>query len=392
MPLLAHNRLEITFIFFVFQASSLVKECMEYLDHIKNKNSPTCACLSTLKAFEERFKDFSPQHFQDKSSALLERHPDGIWMWNAVWAQCRDIRQRLMEILHASYRNQKPLGTPQKESAASRQDEAHLKGPTQRVISTSLGENESDPQTNPVGSHMKTQNSHDNETVMHFQPVRRDRSSVGPNCDLIMTGNTDKESAQIELPGQTFQLKEEGRSQHFHQSDSNVSTLHHGPMKKLRKYPRIYSHSDSDLRKSGQVNKDDCFPPYKALVRSHSEGSGLRSTSYHVSMSKTNAAIKDKVHVHKQTSAASCTESFLVIVSDRGSWDEQSSRLSHHDSFCSSASGLSQSDINEKFSSDTKSDDSTLISPATRSDNSVQTQDASICRPVRMLDNSSTVL
>ncbi|XP_067230307.1 quattro isoform X6 [Chanodichthys erythropterus] len=377
---------------FCEEASSLVKECMEYLDHIKNKNSPTCACLSTLKSFEERFKDFSPQHFQDKSSALLERHPDGIWMWNAVWAQCRDIRQRLTEILHASYRNQKPLGTPQKESAASRQEEAHLKGPTQRVISTSLGENESDPQTNPVGSHMKTRNSHDNETVMHFQPLRRDTSSVVPHCDLIMTGNTDKESAPIELPGQSVQLKEEGRSQHFHQSDSNVSTLHYGPMKKLRKYPRIYSHSDSDLRKSGQVNKHDCFPRYKALVRSHSEGSGLRSTSYNVSMSKTNAAIKGKVHVHKQTSATSCPESFLVIDSDRGSWDEQSSRLSHHDSFCSSTSGLSQSDINEKFSSDTKSDDSTLISPATHSDNSVQTQDASICRPVYVLDNNSTVL
>lgn len=388
MPLLAHNRLEMTFIFFVFQASSLVKECMEYLDHIKNKNSPICACLSTLKAFEERFKDFSPQHFQDKSSALLERHPDGIWMWNAVWAQCRDIRQRLTEILHASYRNQAPLGTPQKESAASRQDEAHLKGPTQSVISTSLGENESDPQTNPVGSHMKTQNSHDNETVTRFQPVRRDTSSVGPHCDPIMTENTDKESAPIELQGQSFQLKEKGRSQHFHQSDSNVSTLHYGPMKKLRKHPRIFSHSDSDLRKSGQVNKQH----YKALVRSQSEGSGLRSTSYHISMSKTNAAIKDKVHVHKQTSAASCPESFLVIDSDRGSWDEQSSRLSHHDSFCSSASGLSQSDINEKFSSDTKSDDSTLISPVTRSDNSVQMQDTSVCRPVRMLDNSSTVL
>lgn len=377
-----------TFIVFVFQASSLVKDCMEYLDHIKKKNSPICACLSTLKAFEERFKDFSPQHFQDKSSTLLKRHPDGIWMWNAVWAQCRDIRQRLREILHASHRNQMPLGTPQKESAVSRQDEAHLKGPTQSLISTSLRENEGDPQTNPVGGQMKSRNSRDNETVTHFEPVRRDTSSVAPNCDPIMTENTHKESAQIELQGQSFQLKEEGRSQHLQQSEGNVSIL----MKKLRKCPRIYSHSDSDLRKSGQVNKHDCFPRCKALVRTHSEGSCLRSTSYHVSMSKTNAAIKNKVHVHKQTSAASCPESFLVVDSDRGSWDEQSSRLSHHNSFCSSTSGQSQSDINEKFSSDTKSDDSTLTSAATRSNNPVRTQDESVCRPVRMLDNSSTVL
>ncbi|XP_067314951.1 quattro isoform X2 [Pseudorasbora parva] len=357
---------------FCQEASSLVKECMEYLDHIKNTNSPICACLSTLKAFEERFKDFSPQHFQDKSRALLERLPDGIWMWNAVWAQCREIRQRLAEILQASYRNQKPLGTPQKESV-----EAHLKGPTQSIISTSFGENEGDPQTNPVGGHLKTRNSHDNETVTHFGPVREDAS----NCNPIKTENTRKESVPIELQSQ---LEEEERSRNFHQSEGDVSTLHNDSMTALRKCPRIYSHSDSDLRKSGQVSKYDRFPHYKALVRSHSEGSCFRPSGY-VSMSKTNAAVKHKVHVHKQSSAASCEESLLVMDSDRASWDEESSRLSHHDSLCSSASGLSQNDIHEKFSRDTKTDD---ISPATRSDNPVRSQDE--C--VRILDNSSTVL
>lgn len=313
-----------------------------------------CACLSTLKAFEERLKDFSPQHFQDRSNAVLERLPDGIWMRNAVRAQCRDIRQRLAEILQASYRSPIPLGTPGKES------EAHLKGPTQSVISTSLRENEADPQTNPVDGHMKTTNSYDNETVTHFKPVRSNTSS---NCDPIMTENTHKESAPTELQGQ---LKEEGRNQHFHQSQGEVSSLHNGPIKKLTRRLRIYSHSDSDLRKSGHVNKYERLPHYKALVRSHSEGSCSRSTTYD-SMSKSNAVIK---HVHKKTSADSCQE--RIIGSDRASWDEQSS---HHDSICSS-----QSDVHEKFSCDTKSDD---ISAATHPENP---------ESVRILENSSTVL
>ncbi|XP_016334276.1 uncharacterized protein LOC107682599, partial [Sinocyclocheilus anshuiensis] len=277
-----------TFIFSVFQASSLVKECMEYLEHIQSTNPPVCTCLSTLQAFEERFKDFSPQHFQDKSSALLERHPKGIWMWNAVWAQCRDIRQRLTEILQASYRNQMPLGSQQKDSVAAKRDEAHLKGPTLSVITTSLGENEGDPRTNPAGGHTETQNSHagqgDNETVTHFdlhcEPVRRE-ASPSSNSDPIMTENMHEE-LHVQGLQQSFQLKEEGRSQ----SEGKVSTSHNGR--------RMYSHSDSDLRKSGRLNEFSRSPHYKALVCSRSEGSCLRFTNYHVSMWKTNAAVKHK--------------------------------------------------------------------------------------------------
>lgn len=366
-----------TSIFSVFQASSLVKECMEYFEHIQSTKSPVCAGLSTLKAFEERFKDFSPQHFQDKSSALLERHPDGIWMWNAVWAQCRDIRQRLAEILQASYRNQTPLGSPQKDSAA----EACLKEPNLSVITASLGQNEGDPQTNPAGGRTETQSSlvghGDNETMTHFhlhcEPVRRE-TSPSSNSDPIMTQNTHEE---LHLQ-QSFKPKEEGRGQHFHQSRSKVSTSHNDPTIPLRKCLRIYSHSDSDLRKSGRVTEVNHSPHYTALARSRSQSSCLPITNYHVSIRKT--AVKHKVQIY----AASSQESD----SSRASWDGQSSKLSHQDSFCSSASGLSKSDVNEKFSSDTKSDEQSLISPATRSDLPVQTQDESVC----MLDHSSTAL
>uniref|UniRef100_A0A8C1BAD9 Quattro n=1 Tax=Cyprinus carpio carpio TaxID=630221 RepID=A0A8C1BAD9_CYPCA len=356
---------------FCEEASSLVKECMEYLEHIQSTNSPVCVSLSTLKAFEERFKDFSPQHFQDKSSALLERHPDGIWMWNAVWAQCRDIRQRLTEILQASYRNQTPLGSPKKDSVAC------LKGPTLSGITTSLGENEGDPQINPAGGRTETPNGLVNETVTHFhlhcEPVTRE-TSLSSNSDPVMTQSTHKE---LHLQ-QSFKPKEEGGGQHFHQSRSKVSTSHNGPTTQLRKCLRIYSHSDSDLRKSGRVTEVNHSPHYTALVRSRSEGSCLPVANYHVSVCKT--AVKHKVQI--------CAASGQESESSRASWDGQSSKLSHQDSFCSSTSGLSQSDVNEKFSSDTKSDEQSLISP----DLPVQTQDESVCTPDHMLDHSSTVL
>ncbi|XP_026070308.1 uncharacterized protein LOC113050984 isoform X1 [Carassius auratus] len=345
---------------FCEEASSLVKECMEYLEHTK---PPMCVCLSTLQAFEERFKDFSPQHFQDKSSALLERDLDGIWMLKAVWAQCRDIRQRLTEILQASSRNQKPLGSPQKNSVAAKPDEAHFKGPTLSVITTSPGENKGDPQTNPAGGHTETRNSPtgqgDNETVTHFglhcEPVRTE-TSPSANSEPITT-----EELHVQGLQHSFKLKDEGK----------VSTSH--------KCHQMYSHSDSDLRKSGRVSEFN-RPHYKALVRSHSEDSCLRFTSDHVSMWKSNAPVKHKA----QTCAASCLESD----SSRASWDGQS----HQDSFCSSSSGLSQGDVSEKFSSDTGSDHQSLISPATQSDIVVRTQDESICRPDCVLDHSYTEL
>ncbi|XP_043098511.1 quattro isoform X2 [Puntigrus tetrazona] len=324
---------------FCEEASSLVRECMEYLEHIQSTNSPMCACLSALKAFEERFKDFSPQHFEDKSSALLERHPDGIWMWNAVWAQCRDIRQRLSEILQASYSNQTPLGSPHKDSAP----ETGFKGPALSVITTSLG----DPQTNPAETRNSPVGQGDNETMTHFHRHRESSNS-----------DSTQNACEELRPQRDFRSKEEGRGQDFQQGSRKVST----------------SHSDSDLRKSDRVTEVNHWPHYTALVRSRSQGSCLPVGDHHVSVRQT--TVKHKV----QTCAASGQERD----SRRASWDGQSSKLSHQDSFCSSASGPSRSD--------SKSDEQSLLSAATRSDLPVQTQDGSVCRPDRLLDHSSTVL
>ncbi|XP_051562315.1 quattro isoform X2 [Myxocyprinus asiaticus] len=403
--------LETSFDLYLFceQASSLVKECMEYLELVKSVNSPMCVSLSSLKAFEERFRDFTPQHFEEKRNALLERHPDGIWMWNAVWAQCRNIRQRLSEILHTSYRNQMPLGSPKMETKAH--DEAHLEGPSKSGITTNRLDMDIDPQRNPAGSQMKNQNSHDgqsdNETLMQlqFQPETRgtqaNKFSGSPNSDPTMSESSYKETTPTghyvhqgsskDLQ-QSLELKEQSPPQVcLNKSSRNVSTSHNCQTAKLGKSLETYSHSDSDLRKAGRVNEHDCLPRNQTLVRSHSEGSCALSTRNRVSVSKTKANAKPVVHLNDRTSVDSCQEGFSlrssspVSDSDRASWDGQSSKLSHQDSFSSSASGLSQSEINKKTCSDTKWDNKALIS-------SGRSQDESTSWPVLTVDNSSTAL
>ncbi|XP_051985785.1 quattro isoform X2 [Xyrauchen texanus] len=393
---------------FCEQASSLVKECMEYLELVKSVNSPMCVSLSSLKAFEERFREFTPQHFEEKSNALLERHPDGIWMWNAVWAQCRDIRQRLSEILHASYRNQMPLGSPQKETVVH--DEDSLEGPSMSGNTTNRLDMDIDPQRNPAGGHMKSQNIHDGQsdneimTQLQFQPETRGTQgntfSGSPNSDPTMTTNSCKETTPTghyvhqgsskDLQ-QSFELKEQSPAQVcLNKTSHNVSTSHNCQTAKLGKCLETYSHSDSDLRKAGRVNEHDRLPRNQTLVRSHSEGSCVLSTRNHFSLSKTKANAKPVVHLNDRTSVDSCQEGFSlrssspVSYSDRASWDGQSSKLSHQDSFSSSASGLSQSEIN-KTCSDTKWENKSLISPG-------RSQDESTSRPVLAVDNSSTVL
>ncbi|XP_051568114.1 uncharacterized protein LOC127449052 [Myxocyprinus asiaticus] len=390
---------------FCEQASSLVKECMEYLERVKNVNSPMHASLSTLKAFEERFRDFTPQHFEEKSNALLKRHPDGIWMWNAVWAQCRDIRQRLSEILQASHRNETPLGSSQKETMV--QDEADLEG----GITTNHIDMDTDPKTYPVGGNTKNQNSHvgqsDNETLMQLQFKSETRAKQGntssgsPNSDPTMTENSDKETTLIDHyvhqgPSkdlqQSCELKEQIPPQVcLNKSSRNVSTSHNSQTVKLGKCLQTYSHSDSNLGKAGRVNEHDRLPYIQTLVRSHSEGSFALSNRYHVSVSKTKANVKLMVHLNNQTSVDSCQEGFSLRSSspvsdlDRASWNGQRSKLSHQYSFSSSASGLSQSEINKKTYSDTELGNKALTSPG-------RSQDESTTRPVFSVDNSSTLL
>ncbi|XP_055069295.2 quattro isoform X1 [Misgurnus anguillicaudatus] len=381
---------------FCEQASSLVKECMQYLESETNVTSPACLRMSALQAFEERFRDFSPQHFEEKSSALLERHPDGIWIWNAVRAQCRDIRQKLHEILQSSYRNQSPPISPQKENVS----DGLLAGLAQNVMTTPPEEKQGDLQTNPAGGRIENDGQSDNETValcnIDVKPMMICTSS---NSDTLLAENAYKETLPIKqqdsLEGiqQSLQIKEQSspkvwfkekrRLFHRRSSEGNVSTFHYGQTVTFKKCHQTYSQSDGDLGYAGRAIESDRSPCNQTPVFSSNKES---CASTHC---QANATVKPVVHLNDQTSADSCVlvprASSPVSESDRASWDGQSSRLSHQDSFCSSASEPNRSKINQKTSNDCKS----MISSPTRSVIPIRLQDGSISMPV---ENSSTVL
>ncbi|XP_056606963.1 quattro [Triplophysa dalaica] len=378
---------------FCEQASSLVKECMQYLGSV---TSPACLSFSVLMAFEERFIDFSPQHFEEKREALLERHPDGIWMWNAVWAQCRDIRQRLREILQASYRNQSPPTSPQKEKVATEHANGLLESLAPNVFTTSTPEKgEGEPQTNPVGDHTENRNCHTETVTLLNIPFNLVQFTLSYS-ETQMDEREDNLPIKQHVQGlqQSFPLKEQsspkvwlkdsGRPFHRRSSEGSVSTYHTAQTAAIRNCSRMNSHSDGDLRNFGRPDDMYRLARNRSLVSSCSEGS-CASTSCSVSTSKDNATVKPMT----QTSTHSSQKDFQRVSSpvsdaERASCDGQSSNLSYQDSFCSSVSQPSRSDsaeINNMFSIDTKS----MISP-------VRTQDESISTPTSTLETNSTVL
>lgn len=382
---------------FVFQASSLVKECMQYLE---SGTSPACLRFSVLKAFEERFRDFSAQHFEKKTEALLERHPDGICMWNAVWAQCRDIRQRLGEILQASYRNQSPPTSPQKENVATKHANGLLESLAQNVITTSTPEKrEGDPQTNPDGGHTENQNCHTETLVLlnvPFKPVQctlsNSETQVDENKDTLSIKQHVQGIESLPVKEQSSPkvwLKDSSRPFHRRSSEGNVSTYHKVQTAAIKKCPQINSHSDGDLRSVGRPDEIYRSARYRSLISSCSEAS-CASTSCSVSTKKDNSTVTPMT----QTFTNSCQEDFLprasspVSDAESASCDGQSSNLSHQDSFCSSVSQPSRSNrakINKKFSDDIKS-----MSSSTHSVIPVETQDGSISTPT--VETNSTVL
>ncbi|TRY58620.1 hypothetical protein DNTS_007619 [Danionella cerebrum] len=316
---------------FCQEASSLVQECMEYLDKIKTSGCLSSSHLITLKDFQERFQHFTPQHFQNRRAALLQKLPDGVWIWTALQHQCRDIRLRLSEMLKALE------VTAQKKTYELSEDQSKcLSGSDLQII---LDEGHTDSQ-NRCGGYRNC----DNETVTYKGAI------YNPNM-----------KEHDELDRQHILEFEVHKRSDFKQSTP-------------RKCCRGHSHSDTDLRQSGKVNKLDYTSCHRPLmVRSHSEESCSRSFGYNDYLCTTNAEHECKV-------IESCPDRILVEESDRGSWEGAGSELSHHDSFSSNASGLSQSDMNEMKSADNMS----LIPRMEHAD-----QGESVCRPDVTLENST---
>ncbi|KAL2090586.1 hypothetical protein ACEWY4_012849 [Coilia grayii] len=101
----SHAELETTARLYRFceQAVALAKECGQYLEQVGSGCYPHRANAATLRAFEERFRSFSPDRFQEaKGDALALGGPGGMRMWGVAWARCQDVSGRLHRRLQVS--------------------------------------------------------------------------------------------------------------------------------------------------------------------------------------------------------------------------------------------------------------------------------------------------
>uniref|UniRef100_I3KTH1 Quattro n=1 Tax=Oreochromis niloticus TaxID=8128 RepID=I3KTH1_ORENI len=86
---------------FCEKASALAKECSHSLEQVEQGCYPA-QTLSTLQMYEQRLGgEFSTPHFQAvkaKACALGSGASAAMRVWNAAWAQCREVRQHLKEM------------------------------------------------------------------------------------------------------------------------------------------------------------------------------------------------------------------------------------------------------------------------------------------------------
>lgn len=67
---------------------------------IPSGTRPPGAASPVLQAFQDRFRQFSPDRFQEvKAEASALRSSRGMRLWNQAWLRCQEARQQLQERL-----------------------------------------------------------------------------------------------------------------------------------------------------------------------------------------------------------------------------------------------------------------------------------------------------
>ncbi|XP_041945337.1 quattro [Alosa sapidissima] len=111
---------------FCEQAMALAKECEQCLEHVGSACYPHRANAGAVRAFEERFRSFSAERFQEaKADALALGGPVGMKMWAAAWAHCQDVSGRLQGRLKASDEGQASLRGAEGPGAAEATSPPH---------------------------------------------------------------------------------------------------------------------------------------------------------------------------------------------------------------------------------------------------------------------------
>uniref|UniRef100_A0A3Q3MTL9 Quattro n=1 Tax=Mastacembelus armatus TaxID=205130 RepID=A0A3Q3MTL9_9TELE len=212
---------------FCDQASALGKECSHFLGEVE-QGCYSGQTVSTLQMYEERLDmEFSTLHFQAlkaKARTVGSSTTGTMKMWNAARIQCQEVRQRLREI--------------QKKKGIKRNQ-------IQQATSPSLqGE----------------------DGVME----KNKRSEVGENEKSL----TQKPASPKDVVSTSESATESTATCINHHAKPDLTGCKKGEYS-VQKLPE--HHSEVDLRITDCNEVADDFPLHKALGRSQSEGSCMRS-------------------------------------------------------------------------------------------------------------------
>ncbi|XP_030634056.1 quattro [Chanos chanos] len=352
---------------FCDQAVALAKECGLYLDDIETGCLPLKPNTGMLRTFAERFKDFSPQRFRELKSNVLSGEDVGeAEAWNAAWAQCQSVKQRLEDKLQASDENQAPAKPQTKDYGVLKEvDDAPSPASCVSMCEAYSGHPEMDPvEGGPTAALTQSRDSRaresDKDTVTCFNLPFKPEGKVkkGAKASYVVQASTDKgvkmslllKSANTEPTIVQISQKNTGETQtssglranpeesDLQSTDKNekqdperspptatatkeTSTSDNIQMQVWRKLPREH-HSEADLRKVDRACVADQSPCRPVLGRSRSEGSCI-------SMLHPKAELL-AVNTYQRT------DDCKVLT------DEEGSRISRQESFCSSVSSPRQ--------------------------------------------------
>ncbi|XP_060775488.1 quattro isoform X2 [Neoarius graeffei] len=328
---------------FCEQAFTLTKECSHYLEHMEMSCYPETANIDKLKSFQERFKAFSLEHFEEeRSKAMTEKHHRMIHVWSEACLVCQEVKQTLEEKLLELDGKQKFQRFLQRDEMMLKNNEASLQSPNSCLASSSLGS---------VNAQTQNQDSH----ASH-------------------------------------------KSVNIHKNLASASIL----TAKLVKVPRGH-YSEADLRNVDLIGRGE---RNRVLGRSHSEGSCVRSFSpvipvcQKTSTSKPNVLLVDRecVDYHQDNFCSDfCHMKLEWIQMDnrdksRVTLDDQDSQISQQESFCSSVSSPRQGWMKEEKSSRNYLDDTNSVYISKDPTTPDKLKDSSDCNTASELENSSNLL
>lgn len=364
------------------QAMALAKECELHLEQVRSGCYPHKANMAALRAFAERFQNFSAERFQEaKVDALALGSPVGMRMWAAAWAHCQDVSGSLQGKLKASdegqvsLRGTQPQGTVEAMSPTHSSNTPPAEGPVAAVDTPTLEYKESDRKGTSAGFESRDSRARQSEEAtvtcfsLHFKPegkakrvgnvpaVTRKLSNNDLKAPQPPVSTENQPSLALTRPAETAEVQStpavapssptkpaesdlvapkndteqkmptsplpsatETQNHSAQNSSGGPSDSAPLPANRWWRGPREHhSHSEDDLRRMEEPA--DRLPCHRALGRSHSEGSCV-------------STVRSSRHTEDTSTSAS------TAASTRGIFGSRSSGSHHNHHHLSSSSQL----------------------------------------------------